>query len=82
VRVLGRMMTGGKERRLFPLTAERAKPTVAFAGQYRITGFVPSNFITDTDRGGTTGARRKSSWSLAPPCTRPRRPAAPPKFAA
>ncbi len=47
-------MTGGKEQRLFPRTVKRAKPTVAFAGQYRIIGFVPTSFIADTDRGGTT----------------------------
>jgi len=45
IRVLGIVLAGGKGRRLFPLTRERAKPAVPFGGKYRIIDFVLSNFI-------------------------------------
>jgi hypothetical protein len=45
MRVLGMILAGGEGGRLFPLTAERAKPAVPFAGKYRIIDFVLSNFI-------------------------------------
>ncbi len=45
MRVLGFIMAGGEGSRLAPLTAERAKPAVSFAGKYRIIDFVLSNFI-------------------------------------
>ncbi len=45
MRVLGMIMAGGEGKRLYPLTAERAKPAVPFAGKYRIIDFVLSNFI-------------------------------------
>jgi glucose-1-phosphate adenylyltransferase len=45
IRVLGIILAGGKGTRLFPLTKERAKPAVPFAGKYRIIDFVLSNFI-------------------------------------
>src|SRR5438270_2447436 len=45
IRVLGIVLAGGKGKRLFPLTAERAKPAVPFGGKYRIIDFVLSNFI-------------------------------------
>lgn len=38
-------MAGGKGERLFPLTRERSKPSVPFAGKYRIIDFVLSNFV-------------------------------------
>ncbi len=44
-RVLGLILAGGKGTRLFPLTKERSKPAVPFAGKYRIVDFVLSNFI-------------------------------------
>lgn len=43
--VLGMIMAGGQGSRLHPLTAERAKPAVPFAGKYRIIDFVLNNFI-------------------------------------
>ena len=36
-------MAGGKGSRLYPLTRDRAKPAVPFAGRYRIVDFVLSN---------------------------------------
>ena len=43
-RVLGMIMAGGKGERLHPLTRDRSKPAVPFAGRYRIVDFVLSNF--------------------------------------
>jgi len=39
------IMAGGKGERLMPLTEQRSKPSVPFAGNYRIADFVLSNFI-------------------------------------
>ena len=39
------IMAGGKGERLMPLTEQRSKPSVPFAGTYRITDFVLSNFL-------------------------------------
>jgi glucose-1-phosphate adenylyltransferase len=41
---LAMILAGGEGRRLDPLTRERAKPAVPFAGRYRIVDFVLSNF--------------------------------------
>jgi glucose-1-phosphate adenylyltransferase len=38
-------MAGGRGERLHPLTRDRAKPAVPFAGKYRIVDFVLSNFV-------------------------------------
>lgn len=45
LRVLAFVLAGGKGTRLHPLTKERAKPAVPFAGRYRIVDFVLSNLI-------------------------------------
>ena len=39
------VMAGGKGRRLYPLTVDRAKPAVPFGGKYRIIDFTLSNCI-------------------------------------
>jgi len=39
------VMAGGKGSRLGPLTCHRAKPSVPFAGRYRIIDFVLSNIV-------------------------------------
>src|SRR4051812_48233210 len=44
-RLLGIVLAGGEGRRLWPLTADRAKPAVPMAGRYRIIDFVLSNFV-------------------------------------
>ena len=45
LKIIGLILAGGKGTRLSPLTKERAKPAVPFAGKYRIVDFVLSNFI-------------------------------------
>jgi glucose-1-phosphate adenylyltransferase len=44
-RVLAMVLAGGKGRRLYPLTKDRAKPAVPFGGKYRIVDFVLSNLV-------------------------------------
>src|SRR5262249_54140224 len=43
--VLVMVLAGGEGRRLYPLTLDRAKPAVPFAGKYRIIDIVLSNFV-------------------------------------
>ncbi|MGH3849747.1 MAG: glucose-1-phosphate adenylyltransferase, partial [Pseudonocardiaceae bacterium] len=42
-RVLSMVLAGGEGKRLFPLTADRAKPAVPFGGHYRLIDFALSN---------------------------------------
>ncbi len=42
-RVLAIVLAGGEGKRLMPLTADRAKPAVPFAGSYRLIDFALSN---------------------------------------
>src|SRR3954447_7510627 len=44
-RILALVLAGGEGRRLWPLTADRAKPAVPIAGRYRLIDFLLSNFI-------------------------------------
>ncbi len=44
-RLLALILAGGEGTRLMPLTRDRAKPAVPFAGRYRIVDFVLSNFV-------------------------------------
>src|SRR5678815_2742296 len=39
------ILAGGEGKRLYPLTLDRAKPAVPFAGRYRIIDIVLSNFV-------------------------------------
>jgi glucose-1-phosphate adenylyltransferase len=43
--VLGIVLAGGQGRRLAPLTDDRAKPAVPFAGLYRLVDFALSNLV-------------------------------------
>ena len=45
LRAVAIVLAGGKGTRLAPLTNERAKPAVSFAGKYRIVDFVLSNLV-------------------------------------
>jgi glucose-1-phosphate adenylyltransferase len=44
-KVLAIVLAGGEGKRLMPLTADRAKPAVPFAGGYRLIDFAMSNLV-------------------------------------
>ena len=44
-KVFGIVLAGGEGKRLMPLTTDRAKPAVPFAGGYRLVDFAISNLI-------------------------------------
>jgi glucose-1-phosphate adenylyltransferase len=44
-KIFGIVLAGGEGKRLMPLTKDRAKPAVPFAGQYRLVDFAISNLI-------------------------------------
>ena len=45
MKILALVMAGGEGSRLYPFTAEHAKPAIPFAGGYRIVDFVLSNLV-------------------------------------
>lgn len=44
-KVLGIVLAGGEGKRLWPLTADRAKPAVPFGGNFRLIDFVLSSMV-------------------------------------
>ncbi len=44
-KVFGIVLAGGEGKRLMPLTSDRAKPAVPFAGEYRLIDYAISNLI-------------------------------------
>jgi glucose-1-phosphate adenylyltransferase len=44
-RILGIVLAGGEGKRLMPLTEDRSKPAVPFAGSYRLIDFALSNLV-------------------------------------
>ena len=44
-KILAFVLAGGEGRRLRPLTADRAKPAVRLAGEYRIIDFALANLV-------------------------------------
>ncbi|GHD01665.1 glucose-1-phosphate adenylyltransferase [Zhihengliuella salsuginis] len=44
-KVLAVVLAGGEGKRLMPLTVDRAKPAVPFAGEYRLVDFALSNVV-------------------------------------
>ncbi|TPX05490.1 glucose-1-phosphate adenylyltransferase [Schumannella luteola] len=44
-KIFGIVLAGGEGKRLMPLTADRAKPAVPFAGGYRLIDFALSNLV-------------------------------------
>ena len=49
-KILAMILAGGKGERLYPLTRDRAKPSVPFGGAYRIIDFTISNCINSDIR--------------------------------
>src|SRR4051812_28663061 len=45
MKIVALVLAGGEGTRLYPLTAEHAKPALAFANGYRIIDFVLSNLV-------------------------------------
>src|SRR5256712_9238525 len=73
--VAAMILAGGEGKRLHPLTRDRAKPAVPFAGRYRIIDFVLSNFVNSgifkisvltQYKSGSLMQHLARGWQLAP----------------
>lgn len=69
------VLAGGEGKRLWPLTADRAKPAVPFGGNYRLIDFALSNLVNGEFRRIAVLTQYKShsldrhlatTWSLSP----------------
>jgi glucose-1-phosphate adenylyltransferase len=74
-RILAMVLAGGEGTRLHPLTSDRSKPAVPFAGRYRIVDFALSNLVNSRIQSIYLLVQYKSqsliehirrSWVLAP----------------
>lgn len=74
--VLAVVLAGGEGKRLSPLTQDRAKPAVPFAGQYRIIDFSLSNCLNSNIRkiivltqykSGSASRHLAAGWSIYNP---------------
>jgi glucose-1-phosphate adenylyltransferase len=75
VRGFALVLAGGEGKRLWPLTADRAKPAVPFGGSYRLVDFALSNLVNGEARRIAVLTQYKShsldrhlatTWSLSP----------------
>jgi glucose-1-phosphate adenylyltransferase len=75
VRGFALVLAGGEGRRLWPLTADRAKPAVPFGGNYRLIDFALSNLVNAQFRRIAVLTQYKShsldrhlttTWNLSP----------------
>lgn len=73
-KVLAIIMAGGAGERLHPLTLERAKPAVPFAGKYRLIDFTLSNcinsgvrqiFVLTQYRSGSLHVHVQEGWGIS-----------------
>ena len=73
--VAAMILAGGEGKRLHPLTRDRAKPAVPFAGRYRMIDFVLSNFVNSgifkisvltQYKSGSLMQHLARGWQLAP----------------
>ena len=71
--LLAVVLAGGEGKRLNPLTKDRAKPAVPFAGQYRIIDFTLSNCLNSHIRkiivltqykSGSASRHLAAGWSI------------------
>jgi glucose-1-phosphate adenylyltransferase len=74
-RTFALVLAGGEGKRLWPLTADRAKPAVPFGGNYRLIDFALSNLVNGGSRRIAVLTQYKShsldrhlaiSWRLSP----------------
>jgi glucose-1-phosphate adenylyltransferase len=74
-KVLTMVLAGGEGKRLYPLTADRAKPAVPFGGNYRLIDFALSNLVNANFREIVVLTQYKShsldrhvttTWRLSP----------------
>ena len=63
------VLAGGEGRRLWPLTAERAKPAVPFGGTFRIIDFVLSNLVRISRSSDILGVLDRNKFLALMPMT-------------